>query len=50
MAKPIATTPTLTGRDAEHFLERAYAPVQLVSYDEYAACQSAYEMMQRMAQ
>ena len=49
MAKPIATTPTLTGRDAVRFLERAYAPVQPVSHEEYAACQSAYQLMQQMA-
>ena len=49
MAKPIATTPTLTGHDAESFLERAYAPVSPVSHEEYAACQSAYQMMQPMA-
>ncbi len=49
MAKPIATTPTLTGRNAEHFLERAYAPIKPVSHEEYAACKSAYQLMQRMA-
>lgn len=48
MAKPIATTPTLTGKDAELFLERAYAPVSPVSHEDYSACSSAYQMMQQM--
>jgi len=50
MAKPIATTPTLTGKDAELFLKRAYSPVKTVSKEDYAACKSAYQMMQQMAQ
>ena len=49
MAKPIATTPTLTGKDAEHFLEKAYAPISPISHEDYAACSSAYQMMQQMA-
>ncbi|MCQ2312982.1 MAG: hypothetical protein MJZ84_05995 [Paludibacteraceae bacterium] len=50
MAKPIATTPTLTGKDAENFLNRAYAPVNPISHEEFMACKSAYQMMQQMAQ
>jgi len=50
MAKPIAITPTLTGKDAELFLKRAHEPVKTVSQQEFAACKSAYQMMQQMAQ
>ena len=50
MAKPISVTPTLTGKDAEAFLDKMYSSVQPISMESYQACKSAYDMMQAMAQ
>ncbi|MCQ2369919.1 MAG: hypothetical protein MJ007_05535 [Paludibacteraceae bacterium] len=50
MAKPISVTPTLTGKNAEAFLNKMHAPVQPIPQESYQACKSAYQMMQTMAQ
>ena len=50
MAKPISVTPTLTGKNAEVFLNKMHTPVQPISQTAYQACESAYQMMQTMAQ
>ena len=50
MAKPISVTPTLTGKNAEAFLTKMHTPVQPISQESYQACESAYQMMQTMAQ